>query len=104
MFEIVAALVVAFWLVLGYVERSAGRKPIGKSAWLARCMAGCIFAAAMGAFAFVYLTSKPPDWLDFGFACLACIVSLGSVLVDFRRRQQIQRLLAEGKIDTAVNG
>ena len=104
MFEIVAVLIVVFWLVLGYVERSAGRKPIGKFAWLARCMAECIFAAVMAAFGFVYFTSEPPDWIAFGFACVACIVSLGSAVLDFRRRRQIQQLLAEGKIDTAING
>jgi hypothetical protein len=102
--EIITVLAVVFWLLLGHVERSAGRKPIGKFAWLARCLAGCIMAAAMGVFGFTYFTSKPPDWLAFGFACFACMVCLWSAVYEFRRRRQIEKLLAEGKIDTAIKG
>jgi len=102
--EMLTVLAVAFWCLLGYVERSAGRKPIGKFAWLARCLAGCIMAIVMGVLGFTYFTSKPPEWLAFSFACFACVVCLGSAVFDFRRRQQIEKLLAEGKIDTAING
>jgi hypothetical protein len=97
-------LLVAFWLVLGYVERSAGRKPIGKFAWLARCLAGCIMAAVMAVFGFECFTSKPPDWPCFIFASFAGMASLGCAYSDFRRRGQIEKLLGEGKIDTTING
>jgi hypothetical protein len=102
--EILTVLAVGFWCLLGFVERSAGRKPIGKFAWIARFLAGFILAVVMGFFGFTYFTSKPPEWLAFICACLGCVACAGSAVFDFRRRQQIEKLLAEGKIDAAING
>jgi len=104
MAEITVTMVLLLWWVLGYIEDSAGRRPIGKYAWLARCIAAVIFAVMMIVFGYIDFISKPSDWLSFSFCCLACLYCVGSAIIDFRRHRQIERLLAEGKIDKAITG
>jgi len=95
---------VGLWAALGYVEGSAGQRPVGRFAWLARLIASCICAAIMAGFGIAHVMSTPIDWLGLGFSCFVFIVSICSVISDFRRRKEIERLLAEGKIDSIIGG